>query len=658
MLAADPELHRRHLLASRSRRGLGPLILAGVAVSIIAGLIGYLILFSTFQDYDDEGYIMMIVHHVLSGYRLYDEVRTPYGPVYFLFKLGVHGLFRCPLTNDATRFITLAIWLATASCCGAAVYAHSRRIAPAAFVYLLAFLFQYSFANEPGHPQELVALLLAVAILAPLLSRGTNMIWPSAALGAISAALLLVKLNVGVFAFVSLVMVAVTLAPAGRVRMMAWYGAAAGVIGLPWLLMRRELNSEDYFSYVCYAAEVSLSMVAALVASFRFPGIAPGWREARWLIGAFVVSAALAVGGILAIGSSVAGMFDAMVLMPQRLAATFGWSAHVDGHVLSWAVAAALTVIFLTVTRRRRWIPEGWIDGMTALVRIMYGICVACWAGTHQPYLNFMFYYAPPWAYLLLLPRPGQEPRLVMNTARLCMVWLALPQVLQAYPVPGSQMTFGTFLFVPIAGLCLWDGVEGLRRLAIGQGPEDERWLRLAEPAIATALLLGGIAPAVYEFVNARAQFAANVSMNLPGARRLRVEPRQAKNYSQLAAALQSSDTFLCTIGLNSLYFWTGKEPPCRLTIGNDLAIFSDEEQQMMIDSLLASLRPVVVYHKNYFDRPIITTRFFQLVQSHLVEGPLVNREFKLFVRPSSTALSVEASPATLEADDGQIPRR
>ena len=50
---------------------------------------------------------------------------------------------------------------------------------------------------------------------------------------------------------------------------------------------------------------------------------------------------------------------------------------------------------------------------------------------------------------------------------------IALPQVLSAYPVAGSQMAFGSFLYVPVLVI----GFAAALRY-IGQAPEvSVRWL-------------------------------------------------------------------------------------------------------------------------------------------------------------------------------------
>ena len=69
----------------------------------------YFAQFSSFMEFDDEGYMMMIVKHVLDGGKLYDEVPTPYGPFYFSVRLVLHGDGGCAAIQSQRRSIPWCI---------------------------------------------------------------------------------------------------------------------------------------------------------------------------------------------------------------------------------------------------------------------------------------------------------------------------------------------------------------------------------------------------------------------------------------------------------------------------------------------------------------------------------------------------------------------
>src|SRR5687767_6048463 len=66
----------------------------------------------------DEGYLMITVQSFLQGEPLYDSVFTQYGPVYYIYEWVIHRAFAMPLTHDATRFLCMFHWLASAALLG------------------------------------------------------------------------------------------------------------------------------------------------------------------------------------------------------------------------------------------------------------------------------------------------------------------------------------------------------------------------------------------------------------------------------------------------------------------------------------------------------------------------------------------------------------
>jgi len=108
-----PAIARRWIIV-----GLGEVLLLAVLALLV-----YYRIFSDYAPYDDEGYMMVTVKHLLANHTLYDEVWTLYGPVYFFHKWLIHGLFGLPLTHDVVRLTAMTIWLSTGVV--AAIVAHA-----------------------------------------------------------------------------------------------------------------------------------------------------------------------------------------------------------------------------------------------------------------------------------------------------------------------------------------------------------------------------------------------------------------------------------------------------------------------------------------------------------------------------------------------------
>lgn len=85
------------------------------------------------------------------------------------------------------------------------------------------------------------------------------------------------------------------------------------------------------------------------------------------------------------------------------------------------------------------------------------------------------------------------------------------------------------------------------------------------------------------------------ITLDLPGARYIKVEPSQREFYYRLVKALQPFDTFMSTISLNSVYLWTNKPPPFRTLLSHDMTVFTDAEQEQMIQALLSHPNPAII---------------------------------------------------------------
>ena len=181
--------------------------------------------------------------------------------------------------------------------------------------------------------------------------------------------------------------------------------------------------------------------------------------------------------------------------------------------------------------------------------------------------------------------------------ARLSLCWFTLLEVLIIYPVAGTQSTTGSFLFLPIAAICLGDGLAWLR-VRIQPGSLASMAQRAWTPVMLTAV----VAVLLHQVGKAERIYASRVVLDLPGAQRLRIEEHQAAVYRWLATNLTlNSDTFLANIGLNSLYFWTGKPTPSDVTLSTVVQVFSDSDQHDLMTALGSHERGFFVYHEPLF---------------------------------------------------------
>jgi len=238
-----------------------------VFITALAGIAGYYRMFTGFNFYDDEGALMVTVKEYLGGLKLYKQIVVPYGPVYYLYNWVVRTLSGTPVTHDVVRMSSLIPMLLTAVLSAWIVFRFTDSLVLASATHLLTFLTLSSFFhNEPGHPQELCILLLVC-----LLACGTAISKPSQRLlglillGALTAALFLIKVNIGAFAFLAAALALLSHSPVTRRSRFAFNAVAAACVVLPAVLMHAHLGEE---SARLYAGFVTISMIAVLLVLF------------------------------------------------------------------------------------------------------------------------------------------------------------------------------------------------------------------------------------------------------------------------------------------------------------------------------------------------------------------------------------------------------
>ena len=283
----------------------------------------------------------------------------------------------------------------------------------------------------------------------------------------------------------------------------------------------------------------------------------------------FLAAAVALVSWALVHGASLAGMWHALVLLPAQHTGSYHLPLIVLPIGILHALIAALTALLAGRAFRN---PDGWESGPSKAwlggLKLCFGVSVLVAAVSLRDVVLMhliLLHFAIPWLWLLLIPSSGRSFPVAEALPRLVLCWLALMHSLYIYPVAGSQKALSVFLTVPIAAVCLHDGlvmITGWKNLV---GCVVHRYAS----AGVVVLCLGCSAMHLQSF---RAQYAARVPLSLPGAEHLRVPEAKAVVFRELVSALrESSDTFLCSDGFNSLYLWTELKPPSRMIVFHDL---------------------------------------------------------------------------------------
>jgi hypothetical protein len=554
----------------------------------IAGVYAFSVTFSQFASYDDQGTMMVCIRGYLEGHPLYDSVRLMYGPSYFIYEAVLHRLTCLPVTHDVTGIICIVHWLVAAGVLALVGGLITRSALLGIFIFMQATVHLQHLAREPGHPQELVVLALALAML--VLATGSLRGWRLALLGTIGAALVFTKINVGAFFGVALLMALSSYAPFLQARR-GFFGGLLFLCGLvPFLLMREHLAEawvRDYGSVVSAGVIAAGAFTYTLAGERRLDFRA--WLQTGIPFGLVSVLLLLVV---LARGTSLSGMLDSTVKLPASLPGAAGFSLLIPNG--AWSAAAALLTAAVALRFRASW--------------QRFNLAIAALKGGYGLLGSLVFVedsriqlgYLLPWLWLVLIQVPKNslgQPRALFPRAMLCL--LAAWQGLQAYPVPYTQVSVATFLAILAYSICVHDAL-----VALAAAPRVNEYLRLLTPRTALlvhGLVLGGLLQLFVVQCRWRwADYASLPPLGLRGAHYLHLPDPQAETYRALAQYLETEcDTFIATPLLNSLYLWTDKPPPTWFNV-NGSGIPSGADQQAQVVAALHRIkRPLILVRES-----------------------------------------------------------
>jgi len=591
-----------------SRRLLRIALWSGLGVALC--VTGYLIMNTTFMVYDDEGFVLISIRNYLAGLRLYDDVFSQYGPWPYVYHqiittLGGHAL----LTHTLGRAITLVHWVTMALLCGAVAWRLTRSQVVALATTMLTFGLTWLMTAEPTHPGSLITVLVALLALLIVLLPGAQRPGPIyGGLGVVVALLVLTKINVGLLAAAGLGgFILHHTVWSGRWHRVAWM-ATAGLLALPWVLMGKQLH-HDWA--LIFAVQFTLS-AAGLLWLDAEDSTRDRLPQRAWLAVPLGGLCTLAVvcGWVLARGTTFDALIKTVLLNPLRMPARFvvgvswlpeTWALAAAGGLLvaraGWDIRRrgelAATTVWLVVAAR----------GAVFLVFLRF---IADWANYHGLF-HFMADCLPllPVFLVPLVTSPAGPARL----ARWGVAWLALPQILHAFPIAGSQLGWATFLCVPLLVTGWWEAGIVLRERAAAKG----RRLLLAGGLLLTlacCVMLGLLGYTGWQrYIHSR-------PLGLPGAEGVRVEGslRRAQRLMSLNAGIHA-DVLFSRQGMYSYNLWSGVPTPTGQNATHWFWLLDENQQRAIIARLSATPRSAFITCP-YLDELLVKFKV-------PVEGPL-----------------------------------
>ncbi len=558
-----------------------PVLLMGI---LLAG-IGYGMLWTTMMVYDDEGYVLYSLRTFCEGGGLYDRVFSQYGPFFFFWnRLLAFGGF--DFSNTAARVVTLIYWL-IASGAGAAFVARLTRSALAATAALAGIFFHlWPMVSEPSHPGGMICAVIAlVAWLGtddrlPPRSRG-------AIIGAASAALILTKINVGVFLAVSCCLWWILSADSRPGRRAGRIAAVILIAALPVLVMRPLLGESWVRIFALVAAGAGAGVILALPS--RHESHVP--LSSLWtgvLAGGVVLL--LSVGFIHLTGTSWSGLLEGVLWGPLGHPGAYSSAVRWRPGAASLAIISLLLLWWASRLPPARRFPLVFAVRMTVAT-----IYLLCWSNILPLDIHaFALSYGLTSTAWFVLPAREDDPT---AGRRGWIALLATAQALHAFPVAGSQISWGTFLWIPLTAT----GCHDICQVAATRWswlPQSR--LRFAAPIVVAGLILvtsGRFAHLVTK------RFESSDPLRLPGASHLYLPESFTSTLRVLALnSVAHADPLFSLPGMLSFHGWTGVPPPTTRNATHWFTLLSPEQQEQIRLQLEASPRACVIVQRNVYD--------------------------------------------------------
>jgi hypothetical protein len=607
-----------------------PRSLVSIATYLTIFILGlqfaYYLTFTYNGFFDDEGTMMMLVDSFIKSGGNFDVVGEYHGPFYYLVKYFIHYLTNTDVSPNTNRLTTIGFWSLAPIVCAFFVHRCTNSLILAAIVQLQLIFLLVMLISSAGHPQELALSLIATALLlSSFVGSRRSALLPVVGMAGIVGALLLIKINIGVYLGAALALSMLLFLPPRKLTMAIFALAAFAAVLLPVAVIGNLIfeNALDRN----YCAQVTLVIAACLVASRKH------WTgaELRWVD---IWSAALTVlctvllicAVVIALGGSLGGIFDTVLLRALRFSMSEKDHVPVKYADVSVALASVLLAVGYRILAPKMETSGRWLLALSAL-KLSYGVVALCsvysLARVDFPFQTISFIW------IILIPPHSPHP-LKDSFPRVFLCFAAAFQAMLAFPVAGAQLYWSIFLLSPLAAVCIGDA---LSFLWMAFDRRESRAGSRVPPTLRLAIQLAVISCIVAWYWHKmgighlRANYASLPSLGLDGADRIHL-PKKIRNeiLAVVGDLKEHCDGFVGIPGMPSLYFLTGIQPPGVVT---DHWAFNMEvdRQKQIIDTMESYQNPCVVYFPeklNFWTNPQNPTELTRDTRRDITDMPLM----------------------------------
>ena len=561
--------------------------LLALAVVVLATF-AYRHIFSYFGAQDDDGYLIVSLRAFAEGGSLYDSVYSQYGPGLYTLVAGSMDLFGIPFTLDGARFVNLAFWLGSTFVAGLTLLRLTRSFPASLVGMLVVFLVLKADAAEPLHPGAAIGFVLLLTVAAAVFLMPAHPVASLAAIGACTAVLASLKVNVGAFTLAALALACVLTLPALRSRALTALGVPALVVAMPLVLMSRHLDEPNTLRLATLVASGVLAL--SIVSRLGPPDARIDFRA----IGAAGLAALAVLVLVCAVpllnGSSPADLVSGWLVQPARTPELQFALLFIDTDAYLWAAFGLLTGLAFAIWRLRSpalSAPARAIAGAARItVGLIFWVVLSGPVFSLSPALTQALVVVTPLAWIAVVaPQPGALAS-PASFVRVFITALAVLQVMHVYPVAGSQPAWAQFLFAMVGAICVADGLDELGVVGRLRAPGFRHWRALAAVPVVVFGAWFCLQP-LRDFASAAdTTYRAGVSVGQPGAERLRLSEAQVAQLGQVTEGLQRHcSTYISLPGLNTPYLLTGQPVPTVLS-GPWPFFFDDDEQRRVLEQV------------------------------------------------------------------------
>jgi hypothetical protein len=268
--------------------------------------------FNGMSGFDDDGALLVGFLSLLAGHRMYDEVYSLYGPLFNEIYGLIYTVLHIPLTHTSSRFMTAVGWLAYTAGFSALCYRLTRSTIATACCYVLVLVWLTILAESPGHPQQIILVILAMTLLLSCEFERTQNMAALAGIGIAIASLALIKINAGFY-----IGGAVALGLLRATVRSVWTRFATAVVAVGLVLMPISVEALlfDFWWVQQYIFLSTLTIGAAIIALLSVPQRAVIKPQGWWIVvGSASLTCVVVIGGMMLWGSSAYGILNAMIL--------------------------------------------------------------------------------------------------------------------------------------------------------------------------------------------------------------------------------------------------------------------------------------------------------------------------------------------------------